>query len=232
MKMNIHKMVIIVLMISFISCKKQDVKDHSDHVEMNMDLKNELETILIKDQGIRELVNGNVSDERKAELLVQMQINESDIEGIKRFELMQQIDSINLAKIEKIIAEYGYPGKSLVGEPANKAALYVIQHSKQIGTYLPLIRKASAAGDIAQTSLAMMEDRNLMEQGQEQIYGTQIKGKANKQGAWIYFLWPVKNTDSVNLRRKEVGFDQSLEEYLKSIDVEFQLYTLNEVNEL
>ena len=33
-------------------------------------------------------------------------------------------------KIDKIISKYGYPGKSLVGEPEN--FFYVIQHSNKI----------------------------------------------------------------------------------------------------
>lgn len=78
----------------------------------------------------------------------------------------------------------------------------------------------------------MMEDRNLMEQGLEQIYGTQIKGKANKKGEWIYFLWPIKNADSIDTWRKQVGFKKSLEEYLKDMDVEFKLYQINELNDL
>ena len=219
------------LFIALTCCKKKE-DANSGQVKMNTELKNKLETILLKDQGIREIVNGNLSDERKTELLAKMNLNESDIEGNKKFDLMSEIDSINILEIEKIVNEYGYPSKSLVGEPANKAVFYVIQHSEKIDKYLPLIRKATKNGDISQTSLAMMEDRSLMEQGREQIYGTQIKGQANKQGEWIYFLWPIKNIDSVNTWRKQVGFERNLEEYLKDIDVEFKLYKIDELNDL
>jgi len=68
-----------------------------------------------------------------------------------------------------------------------------------------------------------------MYQGVEQIYGTQIKGQANKKGEWVYFLWPIKNADSINIRRKEAGFKQTIEEYAKEMNVEFKLYKINEL---
>ena len=196
---------------------------------MNTELRDKLNDMLLRDQGIREIVDGNLSDKRKAALLGQMNIKEEDIEGGKKFDLMRKIDSINIIEVGKIINTYGYPGKSLVGEPANKAVFYVIQHSDKIDEYLPIIREAAANGDISKTSLAMMEDRNLMNKGLEQIYGTQIKGQSNKQGEWIYFLWPIKNADSVNIWRKEVGFKESIEEYVQDMGVEYQLYKIDEL---
>ena len=229
--MKSFKIIFLTLLI-LISCNRNDKKDNSEKEKINLELKNILESILIKDQGIREIVNGNLSDKRKTELLTQMNLSENDIDGNRKFDLMRKIDSINIIEVEKIIAEFGYPSKSLVGEPANKAVFYVIQHSNKLNKYLPLIREATKNGDISQTSLAMMEDRNLMKQGLEQIYGTQIKGQANKKGEWIYFLWPIKNVDSINVWRKQVGFEQTVEEYLKDMDVEFKLYEINELSEL
>jgi len=200
--------------------------------KINIELKKKLEEILLKDQGIREIMGENLSVERKAKLLAQMNINETDIEGNKKFVLIREIDSINLAEIESIIKKYGYPSKTLVGEPANNTVFYVIQHSYKIEEYLPLIRKATENGDITKASLAMMEDRNLMYKGIEQIYGTQIKGKVNKKGEWISFLWPIKNSDSINLWRKEAGFKETIEEYVKNMKVEFKLYKINELNDL
>jgi len=229
--MKSTKLILIILSIILISCKGKN-ETNPKEIKINVELKNKLETILKKDQGIREIVNGNLSNERKTELLSQLNLKESDIEGNKKFELMREIDSLNLIETENIIKNYGYPSKSLVGEPANKAVFYVIQHSDQIDKYLPLIRKASENGDVSKTSLALIEDRNLMYKGIEQIYGTQIKGQANKKGEWIYYLWPIKSIDSINIWRKEVGFEQTLEEYLKEMDIEFNLYKINDLNDL
>ncbi|NJB37226.1 DUF6624 domain-containing protein [Croceivirga sp. JEA036] len=224
--------IIFLTLLTLISCNRNDKKDNSEKENINLELKSTLESILLKDQGIREIVNGNLSDKRKTELLTQMNLSENDIDGNRKFNLMRKIDSINIVEVENIIDKFGYPSKSLVGEPANKAIFYVIQHSNKINKYLPLIREATKNGDISQTSLAMMEDRNLMEQGLEQIYGTQIKGQANRKGEWIYFLWPIKNVDSINVWRKQAGFVQTVEEYLKEMDVEFKLYEINELSEL
>lgn len=227
------KLILFISALTFASCKtEKNVVTNSEEDKINVELKKELEGILQMDQGIREIVNGNLSGERKAELLEKMKLDERDIEGNKVYSVMQEIDSLNLIKVESIIKVHGYPGKALVGEPSNKAVFYVIQHSDKIDQYLPLIRRAAEDGEIAKTSLAMMEDRNLMEQGLEQIYGTQIKGKANKEGQWIFFLWPVKNPETVNILRKNAGFDRTIEEYLEAMDVENKFYNLNEINDL
>lgn len=226
---------LIFLMLSFVIISCVANKKNTTHFaqsKINIDLREKLETILLKDQGIREILNGNISAERKAQLLSEMKISENDLEGNKKYSLIREIDSTNLVAVEEIINKYGYPSKSLVGEPANNAIFYVIQHSEKIDKYLPLIRKATKSGDIATTSLALMEDRNLMYKGVEQIYGTQIKGQANKKGEWVYFLWPITNPDSINIRRKEAGFSQTIEEYVKEMDVEFKLYNLNELKDL
>lgn len=219
-----------IILISCIVNKKSNV--NFGQSKLNIELREKLEAILLKDQGIREILDGNLSAERKVKLLADMDLTETDIEGNKKYSLVRQIDSTNLLEIDSIIKIYGYPSKSLVGEPANNAVFYVIQHSEKIEEYLHLIRKATENGDIAKTSLAMMEDRNLMYKGVEQIYGTQIKGKANKKGEWIYFLWPIKNADSINIWRKEAGFKQSIEEYVKDMDVEFKIYKMNELTDI
>jgi hypothetical protein len=231
--MKYLKILLLLLPIVFISCvvNKKDTSNFRQS-KINIELRQELETVLLKDQGIRELLSSNISAERKAQLLSEIDISEKDLEGNKKYSLIREIDSANLEAVEEIINKYGYPSKSIVGEAANKAIFYVIQHSEKIDKYLPLIRKATKNGDIATTSLALMEDRNLMYKGVEQIYGTQIKGQANKKGEWVYFLWPIKNADSINIRRKEAGFQQTIEEYAKEMDVEFKLYKINELKGL
>jgi len=227
------KIILLVSTILFASCKvDKAVINHSKPNLIDVKLKKRLEAILIKDQGIREIVNGNLSQQRKAELLFKMNLNEEDVDGDNKYSLMREIDSINLSQVESIIKKYGYPSKTLVGEPANKAVFYVIQHSDKIDEYLPLIRKATENGDIAETSLALMEDRNLMNKGFEQIYGTQIKGKANKNGEWIFFLWPVKDPDSINVLRRNAGFEQTIEKYLENMEVEVKFYKLHEIDDL
>src|SRR5688500_6785898 len=86
--------------------------------------------------------------------------------------IMNTIDKKNTERIEKIIDKYGYPGKSLVGEPENTAAFFAIQHSPKIKQYFPLIEKAARDKEIPFVNYALMLDRKLVQEGKEQIYGT------------------------------------------------------------
>ena len=81
--MKFFKIIFLALLTILSSCTKSE-KDHSDQIKINYKLKNKLENILLKDQGIREIVNGNVTEERKTELLTEMSLKESDIDGNKK----------------------------------------------------------------------------------------------------------------------------------------------------
>jgi hypothetical protein len=181
-------------------------------------------------------LDGGISDERKQELLKELSITENDFLENERY-LFQKNDSLNLVEVERIIKEYGYPGKSLVGEPENEAAWFVIQHSDKIEVYFPLIKKAGEEDEIGMTKVAMMEDRMLMYRGEAQIYGTQGKGifkvkNPTKQDDVLYIIWPIKDPENVDKLRKVVGFNSTVEEYAKRLGIEYKVYTIEEVNQL
>ncbi|PKV52609.1 putative membrane protein YphA (DoxX/SURF4 family) [Aquimarina sp. MAR_2010_214] len=138
------------------------------------------------------------------------------------------VDSTNTIFIEEVFKKYGYPGKTLVGEGTNIAAWLVIQHSDKIGAYLPLIKEAGEKGELDKKSVAMMEDRYLVQQGLEQIYGSQVVNlKSNS------LIWPIKDAESVNERRKEVGFTETIEEYSERLlGISYKMYTLEEVKKI
>ncbi|MBP7500948.1 MAG: hypothetical protein KA796_13960 [Chryseobacterium sp.] len=139
-----------------------------------------------------------------------------------------------MEEIEKIISKYGYPGKTLVGEPENNTAFFVIQHSNKIPKYLPLIKREAEKGEIKFILYAMMLDRYLMEKGEEQIYGTQGYGFFSKDKS-VDFIWPIKNPEKVNELRKKAGFKQTVEEYAKDLygnDFQYKIYTIEEVKKL
>lgn len=202
---------ILVFLISFVNAQKQQV---------NENLKKELDEILRLDQTYRRLFDNGITAEKKSEILKKLNIDEKDFEE-KQWQLVVDIDSLNTRKIEKIISQYGYPGKSLVGEPTNRSAWYVIQHSNKIGKYLPIIKNAGKQKEIPFTLAAMMEDRFLMENNKEQIYGTQgtTERTIDKKGDEVYtsFIWPVKNPKTVNKLRKDVGFSDTVEDYAKDL---------------
>jgi uncharacterized membrane protein YphA (DoxX/SURF4 family)/peroxiredoxin len=144
------------------------------------------------------------------------------------------IDSSNLIFIEKVIAEKGYPGKSMVGSKTGETAWYVIQHSNKIDSYIDQIKVAAETGELPFRLYAMMLDRHLMEKGEPQIYGTQGSSYFMNTPNEISFIWPIKNPDSVNILRKDI-FGSTVEEYSKRLfgeDFEYKKYTTEEVEKI
>lgn len=205
--------------------------------EINIQLKNELAQIDHDDQIYRELMQPDISPERKQQIINEKQLTKEQA-TVGLWKLMEKQDAENLAKIEKIIAKYGYPGKSLVGEPENKTAWIVIQHSAKINQYLPIIKEAAEKKEIPFRLYAMMLDRQLMQDEKEQIYGTQgtsFNTTKNGVSETISLIWPIKNFNNVNKLRKEAGFSETIENYAKNLfgnDFVLKNYTLEEVLQL
>ena len=112
-------------------------------------------------------------------------------------------DSINLNTVKQILDSRGWLGPEVV-HGGSQALFLVIQHS-DLGTqlhYLPMLRKAAKNGKLQNSSLAMLEDRVLMGQGKEQIYGTQIK-RNSLTGK--YYVAPLLDPEQVDVRRAEMG---------------------------
>jgi hypothetical protein len=161
---------------------------------LNIELKKELAQIYKDDQIYRELMQP-ITPERKAEIVKEKNLSKEDV-GSGLIKIMDNQDQENLIKVEKIIAKYGYPGKSMVGEPENYAVWYVIQHSPKIEKYFPLIKKATDEKELPFRLYAMMLDRKLMYENKEQIYGTQARS------VFFYKRWKTGNsiTDMANKR--------------------------------
>lgn len=203
-------------------------------------LKNELTSIKNSDQNLRKLYT-NISNEKRLEILSQLNISEDEFK-LRDGEIMKEYDSINLKKVETIISKYGYPSIDIVGKELNNVVWLIIQHSdlKTIEKYFPLIKKANRKGDLENKYLALMEDRMLMYQGKEQIYGTQIAGRmfinpeTKEEIGFKYFIWPLKDKTKVNELRKNVGFKDTIEELAKSMDIEIESlnYTIEEINQI
>lgn len=147
------------------------------------------------------------------------------------------MDSLNLKRIEQLIKQYGYVGKSLVGEPTNEAMWYVIQHSNKIKKYYKLVREAGRKNEIPKTLVAKMEDRLLVSKGKQQKYGTQaagrlVKDKNSSKGEYFIYVIPIKNPESVNKRRKKKGFDTTVEENAKSFGIIYKQYTYKDLEKI
>ena len=198
-------------------------------------LKNQVDQLMIKDQQYRKLMD--YKGPEKDSLANQFGI---EVDSLSKYlwSLQDKSDSSNWTEIETIFQTKGYPGKTLVGEPSNEVAWYVLQHNLQkIKKYFPLIKEAGKKGELPYSLVAKMQDRLLMMNNKKQIYGTQATGlkilnakTGEKEFKWI--IWPVKNPKEVNKRRKEAGFVDSVEENAKKLNAEYTDITLEEINKI
>lgn len=193
---------------------------------LDLRMKRHLDSIAILDQKYRRLMQAE-DPEKRANLGKEMGLSEAEYSG-DLWQLQNLIDSTNINYIESIFKTKGYPGKSMVGEPTNTVAWSVLQHSNKIGEYLPLVKRAGEEGEIPMNLVAMMEDRYLMNEGKPQIYGTQGRMDDDKN-----YIWPIQDPENVNKRRKEAGFDASIEEYAKQLfgeEFKYESLTIEDIN--
>ncbi len=116
-----------------------------------------------------------------------------------------EIDKRNLARLEEIVRQHGWPGRSLVGEAASMAAFLILQHTDLSSQkkYFPLLTKAVAEGEARPADAAMLEDQILVREGKMQIYGTQVRFDP-ATGAKLE-LYPIEDEGRVEERRAAVG---------------------------
>jgi hypothetical protein len=122
------------------------------------------------------------------------------------------IDTRNIARLEEIIAAHGWPGSTRFGSKASVAAFLILQHAdiRYQKRYLPQARAAAAQGELRASSLALLEDRVRLREGQKQLYGSQVT--RNSAGEWEPL--PLEDEASVDTRRAGVGLGP-LADYLQ-----------------
>jgi hypothetical protein len=130
----------------------------------------------------------------------------------------QTTDNENQQIVMNIIETCGFPTKNEVGENGMTAIFLALQHGNPTGRkeYFPLLKKACRKGDIEQQYIALLEDRILVDEGEKQIYGTQLI----KINDGELKLAPLVNPQKVNKRREKVGLTP-IEDYLKKWNLEF-----------
>lgn len=193
--------------------------------KLNLPLKRELDSILVQDQKYRELMagmnNGKTDSLETALHLPKGQLFTYALTN------MNCVDSSGMRRVEAIVRRYGYPGQSLVGASTNEAAWLVIQHSGKIPQYLPLIKAAAEKGELPYRLYAQMLDRKLMNDGLEQLYGTQgvsftVPNRATGKRETASFIWPIKDAARVNERRKQTGFPGTVEESAATLGIPYK----------
>jgi hypothetical protein len=198
--------------------------------KLNFSLKKQMDSVMVLDQKYREALTLLMEPSKKDSAAKSLSLSVADAMNYYG-KLQNSLDSTNIVFIEAVFKKYGYPGKTLVGEPANAAAWNVIQHSSKIDKYLPIIKKAANKEELPYRLYATMLDRELMHQKKEQIYGTQaVCRRPLKNGKDIgCYIWPIKNVAEVNARRKKAGFDQTVEQNARRLDVDYKVVKIDEV---
>ena len=111
-------------------------------------------------------------------------------------------------RLNEIMDEVGWPTADLVGEEAARAAWLIAQHAdRQLDVQrraLRLLEQTVAAGAAGARELAFLRDRTLVNEGREQIYGTQIAG-VREDGSPI--PWPCAEPERVDELRAGVGIE-------------------------
>ncbi len=131
-----------------------------------------------------------------------------------------ELDSLNLLRVEEIIAKYGYPGKSLVGNESS-TVFFVIQHSDSEiqEKYLPILKESADKGELSWSSLALLIDRIKTSKGEKQTYGSQLSVNYETNQ---YEFFPIEDEINVNKRRAEVGLCP-LKKYAKYFGLKYKL---------
>jgi hypothetical protein len=196
--------------------------------KINLPLKKQLDSVMALDQKYRETLTYLEMPTKRDSVAKSSSLTVNEAKQYY-WDLQRRIDSSNLVFIEKLFDKVGYPGKTLVGTPTNESAWNLIQHSNRIDRYLSLIKKAAEENELPFNLYAMMLDRQLMNEGKEQVYGTQAMSKKLKSGRVESFIWPIKNPTEVNRLRKDAGFTTTVEENAKRFNIAFRVVTMDEI---
>jgi Family of unknown function (DUF6624) len=125
-------------------------------------------------------------------------------------------DAENLPWLKGVLAEHGWPGKSLVGKDGAHAAWLLAQHADADPAFqrrcLDLLAIAAQAGEATAVELAYLTDRVLLHEGQPQVYGTQMIREGKR-----YVPQRMRDPESVDERRAAVGLGP-IAEYVRLFD--------------
>jgi hypothetical protein len=126
------------------------------------------------------------------------------------------VDTANTAWLKRVIAERGWPGRSLVGADAANFAFLLVQLADRDTAFqarvLPLLERAYAAGEAEGQQVALLTDRLAIARGAPQVYGSQadiISGRI--------VLKPIADSAGVDARRARMGLPP-LAEYVRMLD--------------
>jgi len=189
----IHILVAALVAVGGVGCSSVTAP-HGSGSHRDSALRRELLAMVDADQRVREAFSLPMESEKVAE--------------------MRTIDAKHTARMKAVVAQHGWPGRSLVGDDGTHAAWLLVQHAEVsfMAQCLPLMERAVSAGEASPKDYAYLLDRVRMSQGKPQVYGTQFTSGADGK----LVLHPVEDAEHVDERRRAVGLP-SMAEYEKKI---------------
>ncbi len=113
-------------------------------------------------------------------------------------------ENVNAQVLQRVIADHGWPGRSLVGEEAAEAAWQIALHADHVPDFqrlvLRLVATALERGEATSQQWAHLYDRCSINVGTAQTYGTQYR--IGRNGVE---LLPVRDPELLDARRSSVG---------------------------
>jgi hypothetical protein len=117
---------------------------------------------------------------------------------------LEELHRANAGRLRQIIAVFGWPGFTLVGEKGAQAAWRIALHSISEPDFMRQCRElldgASQARDVPRWQFAIIDDRIRVYEGRPQRYGTQLR-----HGAGGLEPYPLENESRINSMRMQAG---------------------------
>ena len=117
-------------------------------------------------------------------------------------------------RLAAIIADCGWPGRSLVGEDGADAAWLIAQHAdrhqEQRRTWVPALREAVTRGEADGRHLARLVDRVAMLDDQPQLYGTYCR--LDDRGEIVWDVPVDGSLSEIDERRGALGLPPLLDD--------------------
>jgi hypothetical protein len=134
---------------------------------------------------------------------------EKDADALTKLEA---IDKKTTTRMKELVAKHGWPGNSLVGQDAAKAAWLLVQHADKDVAFqkqcLELLEKAVKAGEASAIDHAYLYDRVAVAEQRPQRYGTQFRDQKPQ---------PIEDEEHVDERRTALGLG-TMASYAKDME--------------
>lgn len=151
------------------------------------------------DQNIKKII-----DELADMVAEDQKLRSIGLEDEETWKKVKEVDVQNTKKLKEIIAQIGWPTISKVGKEASHNAWIIAQHADREKDFQKLcleLMKKEPSIEVVQEDVAYLEDRLRINEGKQQLYGTQFF--VDQQGK--YGPRPIEDEQNLDKRRNAMG---------------------------